>query len=55
MQTLFRQQNKPFLQLSEWNKYSKSIATKLFYQRTLIDTAIYEKCVCLITIELNIN
>ena len=33
-------------QVSELNKYSKSIATKLFYQRTPIDTAIYEKFVC---------
>ena len=32
--------------VSEWNKYSKSIATKLVYQRTPIDTAIYEKFVC---------
>ena len=39
--------------VSEWNKYSKSIATKLVYQRTPIDTAIYGKCVCLITIKLN--
>ena len=33
-------------QVSELNKYSKSIATKLFYQRTPIDNAIYEKFVC---------
>ena len=34
------------LQVSEWNKYSKSIATKLVYQRKPINTAIYEKFVC---------
>jgi len=27
-------------------KYSKSIATQLFYQHTPIDTTIYEKFVC---------
>ena len=32
--------------VSEWNKYSKSIATQLFYQQTHIDTAIYELFVC---------
>jgi len=32
--------------VSEWNKYSKSIATQLFYQHTPIDTTIYEKFVC---------
>ena len=30
----------------EWNKYSESIATQLFYQYTPIYTAIYEKFVC---------
>ena len=42
MQTRFRHQK----QVSEWNKYSKSIATQLFYHHTPIDTAIYEKFVC---------
>ena len=42
MQTRFRHQNK----VLERNKYSKSIATKLVYQRKPIDTLIYEKFVC---------
>ena len=42
MQTLFRHQNK----VLERNNYSKSIATKLVYQRKTIDTLIYEKFVC---------
>jgi len=43
MQMHFRHQIKPFC---IGNKYSKSIAIKLFYQHTPIDTAIYEKIVC---------
>jgi len=46
MQTRFRHQNKPFCLDIGINKYSKSIATKVVYQRKLIDTAIYEKFVC---------
>ena len=42
MQTRFRHQNKPFCIVIGM----KSIATKLFYQHTPIDTAIYEKFVC---------
>ena len=32
--------------VSEWNKYSKSIATQLFYQHIPIDTAFYKYFVC---------
>ena len=48
MQTRFRHQNKPdwYQKVSDWNKYSKSTATQLFYHHTPIDTVIYEKCVC---------
>ena len=46
MQTRFRHQNEPFYMVSEWKKYSKSIATQLFYQHTPIDTVVYEKFVC---------
>ena len=42
MQTRFRHRNK----VLEWNNYSKSIATKLVYQRKSIDTTIYEKFEC---------
>ena len=34
-----------FIQVSEWNKYSTSIATQSFYQHTSY-TAVYEKNVC---------
>ena len=34
------------MQVSEWNKYSKSFATQLFYQHIPIDTLVYEKFVC---------
>ena len=43
MQTRFRHQNKAFCIGIGMNKYSRSIATQLFYQRTPFDTAIYEK------------
>ena len=46
MQTRFRHQNKPIYIGIGRNKYSKSIATKLVYQRKPIDTAISEKFVC---------
>ena len=46
MQSHFRHQTNHFTKVSEWNKYSKSIATQLFYQHTPINTAIYEKFVC---------
>ena len=49
LQTRFRLQNKPFC-IVIGMKYSKSIATKLLYQRKPIDTAIYKK---VITIKLN--
>ena len=42
MQTHFRHENKPFCIVIGM----KSIATKLFYQHTPIDTAIYEKFMC---------
>jgi len=35
-----------FIYVSEWNKYSKSIATQLYYWHTPIDTLVYEKFVC---------
>ena len=43
MQKRFRHQNKKVFQ---WNYYSKSIATQLFYQHTPTDTPIYEIFVC---------
>jgi len=45
---VFKNEADIFKTLSEWNKYGKSIATKLFYQQTPIDsnTAIFEKFVC---------
>ena len=51
MQTRFCHQNH-FTYVSEWNKYSKSIATQLFYQHTPIDTGFMENS-CVITLKLN--
>ena len=46
MQTCFHYQKQTILQRYRNEINSKSIATQLFYQYTLIDTAIYEKFVC---------
>ena len=35
-----------FTYVSEWNKYSKSIASQFFYQHTPTGIAIYERFVC---------
>ena len=44
--SIFATKTNHFTEVSEWNKYSESIATQLVYQHTPIDTAIYEKFAC---------